>query len=48
MDDKTYTALRAIYQHCCDCQDLAESVGDFQLMGTFEDLRKELNRKMFG
>jgi len=48
MDEKTYTALQSIYQHCCNCQDLAESVGDFQLMDTFENLRRELNRKMFG
>lgn len=48
MEDKTYVALRAIYQHCCECQDLAEEVGDFQLMDTFENLRKQLNRKMFG
>ena len=48
MDEKTLTKYRAIYQHCCNCQDLAEEVGDFQLMDTFESLRRQLNRKMFG
>lgn len=48
MDEKTLTKYRAIYQHCCNCQDLAEEVGDFQLMDTFEKLRRELNHKMFG
>jgi hypothetical protein len=48
MDEKTLIKYREIYQHCCDCQDLAESVGDWSLMSTFEDLRRELNRKMFG
>lgn len=48
MENKTHDALRAIYQYCCDCQDLAESVGDWTLMETFENLRRELNCKMFG
>lgn len=48
MDEKTLTKYREIYQHCCNCQDLAESVGDWTLMDTFESLRSQLNRKMFG
>ena len=45
--DKLET-LRKVYQHCCDCQDLAESIGDWDLFSTFENLRNELNRKMYG
>ena len=48
MENKNYNALRTIYQHCCDCQDLAESIEDWTLMRTFENLRRELNNKMFG
>ncbi len=40
--------LRKVYQHLCDCQDLAESVGEWDLFSIFENLRKELNRKMYG
>ena len=47
MEEKTFTKYREIYQLCCNCQDLAESVGDWSLMDTFENLRNELNRKMY-
>ena len=46
--DKKEEALREMYQHCCICQDLAESIGDWDLFSTFEKLRRELDCKMFG
>lgn len=48
MDEKTFKALREIYQHCCDCSDLSESIGDWDLYTVFEDLRNTLNSKMYG
>lgn len=48
MDEKTLAKYREIYEYCCNCQDLAEEVSDFDLMDTFDDLRRQLNRKMFG
>ena len=48
MDDKTYKVFRTMYQHLCDCQDLAESVGDFTLMRDFENFRHKLDNIMYG
>ena len=47
MDENKLEKLREIYQHCCDCQDLAEAAGDWELFNTFESLRNTLNRKMY-
>ena len=47
MDEKNFSKYREIYQHCCNCQDLAEEVGDWELFQTFEDLRNKLNSKMY-
>lgn len=47
MNEKNLELYRQMYQHCCDCQDLAESAGDWELFHTFEDLRNKLNRKMY-
>lgn len=47
-DDKKDKVLAQIYQHLCDCQDLAESIGDWDFMSTFENLRHQTDRKRFG
>ena len=39
--------LREIYQHLCDCQDLSESIGEWGLMSTFEELRHKVDRIRF-
>lgn len=48
MDEKTLAKYREIYQHLCNCQDLAESIGDWDLMDTFQKMRYQIDRKRFG
>ena len=48
MPENKMNTLRSIYQHLCDCQDLAESIGEWSLFSTFENLRDTLNNKMYG
>ena len=48
MKGKDLEIFRKIYQHCCDCQDLAESVGNWKFMDEFKEMRNKLNREMYG
>ena len=48
MDEKKDQVLAEIYQHLCDCQDLSESIGDWDLMDTFQKMRYQIDRKRFG
>jgi len=45
---KDLEVFRKIYQHCCDCQDLAESVGNWKFVDEFEIMRTKLNTEMYG
>lgn len=46
-NDKAFEKLQEIYQHLCNCQDLAEDSGDWELINTFKNLRNVLNNKMY-
>ena len=47
VSDSEEEVLRNIYQHLCDCQDLSESIGQWGLYDTFENLRREVDRIRF-
>ena len=48
MEDEKDKTLAEIYQHVCDCQDLSESIGDWNLMDVFQKLRILIDRERFG
>lgn len=48
MEEKKDQVLANIYQHLCDCQDFAESIGDWNLMDTFQNMRYQIDCKRFG
>lgn len=45
--EDTFEVYSEIYQHLCDCQDLAEEIGDFNLMSQFEDMRHTVDMARF-
>lgn len=48
MEEKQDQVFAQIYQHMCNCWDLAESIGDWDLMDTFQKLCYQIDRKRFG
>lgn len=47
MTGKNFEIFRKIYRLCCDCYDLADSVGNRKFMDEFEKMLDKLNQEMY-